>query len=677
MPSDFNAPEHRSSSDEAQHSSQNPPDAGEDTSSDDTTSAEEKETTSPAADLPGLQDTASRQELLRTSERLRNLLASAQPVGARNLAWATLVALVVTAGLMAFTGRLDSLAQGFMERFRSDLAEVEAPLVMEAPEEEPRRAFTFQDLTLHPDAVFQPYTAGSVLTSSRSEAKADRIQKFRELLDLHAKSRGQDSNFSIRVVDSRTGELLELYTLEGEKAKYEQAGEPMDYNWGEVDDERRQATRRLVDKYKERGIPSKDITVKWGRAQQVQHARQREIPYIEYEVALARYFGLSLLVTEIGTVETFNRDELVSPVNARSRYQMMPYVLRQENIHRYSLSTPAGNKVHIQEELHPLITMEPAFLLLRGYINAVGHEIPGMSAYHTGPGNIFKLYRAFLTHESENFSPNTSVMDAYMWAVTDGYETVSKNSSFGSYSRGYVASAYGSLKGTDGLPIDTSQTLRTDRVALKDGESIHLSELLRALGEQGHELDWGPEAEGSLYERFRYMNPHFNLPEAEGEGVPVEGNVRITSRVEGNPVRFFLPLGARDLLREKGHDLFDPEALFTFDQNTYPNPDRRTKTIWDRQYDNLVQNISRFGFTPQNRRHLFALQERFEYMAEENPTHYRKAQLKIINTHARIWGANVFDKLATVTQSVMGERRTTPRPPDPLSAAPSIPSLGQ
>src|SRR5690606_18549735 len=133
-------------------------------------------------------------------------------------------------------------------------------------------------------------------------------------------------------------------------------------------------TRRLVEKYAKKGIPKADITVKWGRKNQVLEARRNEAAFIEYEVRLARYLGLSLLATEIGTVETFNRDRLVSTVGARSRYQMMPYLLRQRGIHHYELANAAGKKVSVFEEWHPLLTMEPAMLTLRGYSNAVGHE---------------------------------------------------------------------------------------------------------------------------------------------------------------------------------------------------------------------------------------------------------------------------------------------------------------
>src|SRR5690606_13580260 len=162
-----------------------------------------------------------------------------------------------------------------------------------------------------------------------------------------------------------------------------------------------------------RGQPRGTVSARWGRANQVREARDAEAAYIVYEVGLARLLGLSLLSTEIGTVETFNEDTRVSSAGARGRDQMMPAVLRPHNINRYDLTTAAGNTISVAEEWHPLLTMEPAFATLRGYANAVGHEIPGLSAYHAGPGNIFRIYRLFMESPSR-FVRGATVADAYI-----------------------------------------------------------------------------------------------------------------------------------------------------------------------------------------------------------------------------------------------------------------------
>ncbi len=629
---------------------------------------------SPAARLPGLQHDESRKDLAQSSARLRDLLI-VRPANARNLTWATLSVLGIMLGLLAFTGRLDTLAHGLLRQFNTPQPSIE-PVPDEA-EDTLEGVLTLTDSPLHPDYLFRPYLSGPVL-SSLSDTRTERIQHFRTFLDVYVQSRGEDSNFDVRVIDKRTHEVLEVFTLEEEKAEYERLGEPLDYNWGGVDALRRRATNRLVDKWAARGIPVEAIGIRWGRAEQVRAAHRRALPYIEYEMALARYLGLSLLPTALSIQETFNQDKLVSSVGARSRYQMMPYLLRQEGIHHYRLATPTGNTVRVYEEWHPLLTMEPSFLILKGYINAVGHEIPGLSAYHTGPSNIYTVYQEFLAHESEDFSPATNVMDAYMWAVTDGFEAATEHSTFGPYSRKYVASIYGMFKGRDELPLDTSMTMRADRLQLKPGTSLYLSELLRALGEDGKALDWGP-VDGSLYDRFRYMNPHFDLPRgAPGPGgVPVMGDVKLVAEVDEKPVRFFLPPGADALLRRKGYDFFDRSATFTFDHDTYPNPARGGKTMWDRQYDALVEDTFTFGFTPENREQLFALRDRFEQMAREIPTHYWKAQLEIINTHPYLWSFGGFDELVATTEGVMGGTPATVVPPAPLTPISSMPALQQ
>ncbi len=386
---------------------------------------------------------------------------------------------------------------------------------------------------------------------------------------------------------------------------------------------------------------------------------------------LAHYLGLSLLPTEIGTVETFNQDHLVSSVGARSRYQLMPFILRRNGIHRYTLYTPSGHAVRVRDELHPLLTMEPAFFLLRGYVNAVGHEIPGISAYHTGPGNIYKIYRLFLAEANDRFRPTSTVMDAYMWAVTEGFDFVSERSTFGAHSRGYVAAAYGALRAIDHEAVDPTQTIRAARVQLKPGTSVTLEQLLEALGAADAPLDWGPDMSGlSLYERFRKINPHIDLPESDDGTVPAAAPVRFVSSVGGKAVRFYRPLGAPTLLDDAGLDVIDDAATFRFDENTYAPPAPSERTRWDRAYDDLVADIARFGFTERNRDRLLVLHEQFERLAEENPSPYRQAQLRIIETHRRLWLSNPWEELADASTIAMGRFALPIQPPIALETAP-------
>ena len=620
----------------------------------------------PRQDAPGLpaaDDTAAKHRTPKTSRRLRYGLFS------------FLFLLVTAPVFLSLTGYLETVAQTVLGRFAE--APAPAPITAEevkapAPVVETAADLKFIDSAYHPDRLFRPYFGTTPDDPSSDDPRQRLIEPFRELLTLFMKRQGEDDNFTIRVYDNRDGTPLELYTLIPEKRAYERTGE---FNWRVVDKTRRKHTRRLVEKYEQLGYPKEAISAKWGRRNQVRQAREREAPFIHYEMRLARYLGLSLLATEIGTVETFNQDSLVSSVGARGRYQMMPYILRQSNIHHYKLPTSFGKKIDVQEELHPLLTMEPAFLLLRSYVNAVGHEIPGISAYHTGPGNIFKLYTMFLNEAEEFHTANTTVLDAYIWAVTEGFEKVSSETSFRTHSQGYVPSGYGSLRAVEDLPIDTTLTLEVERVQLKAGQSIYLGDVLTALVNSGTHLRWAQGTSSlSLYERFRHLNPHFALPPAEtGNGVPPEGNVLLTDAVEDATVRFFLPLRATTLLKDGGLDVIDEETTFRFDNNTYRLPPESEMTEWDAAYSELIRESARFGFSTDRRRRLGRIAQQFEMLAARNPTHYRLMQHAIIKQHQSLWAYKGWDAVAAASTSMKGTihlTNVTPRPPDSSTQRP-------
>jgi hypothetical protein len=521
------------------------------------------------------------------------------------------------------------------------------------------RLFNFKALDLHPDRLYRPYVAGPVHTPDSSMVHV--YTGFRQLIDLYETRQGIDDNFTIRVLDNRNNNVLEVYTMEDTKARFKQ-GEAFD--WLDVDRRRRTETRRLVEKYVDQGVPKASVSVRWGRANQVVEARERETPYLEYEIKLAQYLGMSLLATEIGTVETFNTDQLVSQVGARSRYQMMPYLLRKNKIHHYQLSTDAGSRVRVFEEWHPLLTMEAAFTLMRGYINAVGHELPGLSAYHTGPYNIFKIYQLYLTKKGLEAQNPPSVVEAFMWGLTAGFDEVASTTSFKTNSRGYIPSVYGSLRAIDAVPIDTSQTLQMERVQLRPGAEILLRDLLQALEDKP--LRWGATHRSqSMYNRFRQLNPHFALPGVpDSVGVPDGGNVRLRESVEGSLVRFFLPLGATAHLVAGNAGVLDGTATFRFDRKTFTRPPESERTVWDRQYDDLVRATSQFGFTGQNRMRLDSLTAQFRVLAEANPSHYRMSQLRVIETHRDGWRSERWDVLATTVAAAFGQSRVPVYPPN-------------
>ena len=621
--------------------------------------------------------------------------------------WAILAAAVALTFVLGRSGMEGEALTQQLTRLFSDAEQASAEEEQQGEKEqkEEEGTFTLASFDHHPDLLYQPYTSGPLLGNQTASGQVALVQQFREFLDAYVKRQAIDDNFTIRVTDGRNMELLEVYTLEEERKKYRQmemAGSRRhDYLFNRIDPQRKRHLRRLVDKHVRQGVPREPIIVKFGRATQVEIAQERGRPYLEYMARLTRYLDLSLLATQVGTVETFNNDKWVSPVGARSRFQMMPYILQRQDVNQYRLQVQGGGSVLVREEWNPLLTMKPALLLMKGYANAVGHVIPGISAYHTGPGNIFEVYRHFMMEDPKWLMPRSTVMDAYMWATAtnEGYQTVSNSTSFGPFSRGYVASIYGALKAIEDEPIDTSATVRAVRVQLKEGESIMLGKMLGVLQEQSPQPQPEPshlspadntesavnEADGSsetqqqnLYSRFRELNPQIPLPSASESGglVPPGGNLRLVSSVGGDDVQFFLPLGAPQRLKQAGIDVLDPDKTFRFDHDTYAYPEGE-RTVWDRRYDRLVSTIAQFGFTNEIRRQLFELAEKFEELAEENPTRYRKDQLEIIQLHKQVWQTRGWERLRNVTRATFGPGHIEAQPystSDPLSLPRQLPS---
>ncbi len=370
----------------------------------------------------------------------------------------------------------------------------------------PGEPYTFAELSIHPDRLFRSYFAGAFSGSDASGVGQD----FRWRLDMYRKAYGEDDNFTIRVLDERTGQTLQTITLQAAKDRFQRGGQA---EWDAVNRERTTATSALRAKWLAYGVPTDKIVIRWGYRDQTLEARERDTRYVTYEVNLARRLGLSLLATEIGTVETFNQDQLVSSAGARSRYQMMPDVLRRFDIQQYTLPTAGGSVVQVKEELNPLLAMEPSLMFVRAYANSVGHELPGISAYHTGPGNIFALYREYLrAFPGLRRAQGRHVSDAYMWGVTDGFDRVDAVSSFGTQSRVYLLKAYGALRATEDLTIDPAGTARGELVRLRPGAAATLDQILTTLAPHGDRLDWGPARGSSMYEKFRDLNPHIGLP---------------------------------------------------------------------------------------------------------------------------------------------------------------------
>ena len=514
----------------------------------------------------------------------------------------------------------------------------------------PEDPYTFKGLDIHPDKLYGQYFAGAFASLGPDADAADsHLADFRWRLDMYRKAYGVDDNFTIRVIDDRSGKTLEVHQLRAAKDRFRGSGQ---VSWDEVNRERRTATRELRDKWQAYGVPKKNITVRWGYADQTREARERDARYITYEVNLARRLGLSVLATEIGTVETFNQDQLVSSAGARSRFQMMPDILNMFDVESYTLPVASGGTVQVREEHHPLLAMEPSLMLVRAYANSVGHELPGISAYHTGPGNIFKLYREYLrAHPGMRRSEGRHVSDAYMWGVTDGFERVDAVSSFGDQSRVYVLKAYGSLRATEDQLIDPTQTIHAERVQVRPGATARLSELLAALEPHGRRLEWGPIEGASLYEKFRDLNPHIDLPRGSGEGVPASGDLRLSASAGGEPVRFFLPQGATAVLRAVGLDVIG--EMEPFDERTFLL-DESERTPTDRDYDRLVQDVGQFGFTRSAQQRMDRIHDRLQELASQNPdSRYRQTQAKIARIHRSVWRTANFRDLLATTETLL------------------------
>jgi hypothetical protein len=600
--------------------------------------------------------------------RFRTSHRSASSISHRQR-WGGLAVVVLLIGLVGM-GQWTALAHQVLSRvplLRSVTAAPDTTTQVMNP-----AAFTVGNHPNHPDARYPSYLLPSVFAGEQEST----LSEFHRILDLYTKRQGVDDNFTIRVFDSETYEVLGVYSVDHLREQW-RAGAEMD--WAQVDSERRRLTRRMVDYHEDQGHPREDIAVRWGRANQLQEAYERDRPFAEYEIRLAQYLDMSLLPTMLGVVETFNQDDLVSTAGARSRYQMMPYILERFGVNSYALRTANGSTVQVREEQHPLMAMEPAFTVMRGYINAVGHELPGLSAYHTGPRNIFHVYRTFLMNESRSLTRSTSVVDAFVWGLTDGFDTVSEESTFKTRSRGYIPAVMGAMRAYNPNIIDPSQTQRAARVKLAAGTRTTLDDLLGALADE--RLSWGPNTYSmSMYERFRHLNPHIDLPASDGDGIPQGGNIVLASASGGDPVRFFIPLGGLELLEASRRVQLDVEATFIFDENTYTRPRNGTRTAADEAYDRLVDRIGQFGFTDQNREQLITLRDRFRTLAEENPSHYRTMQLRIIETHWRVWGASYWHDMERTATAATELTRITPqalhpfdiedRPPTTLPASP-------
>ncbi|MFB6273905.1 MAG: hypothetical protein ABEL51_13525 [Salinibacter sp.] len=79
-----------------------------------------------------------------------------------------------------------------------------------------------------------------------------------------------------------------------------------------------------------------------------------------------------------------------------------------------------------------------------------------------------------------------------------------------------------------------------------------------------------------------------------------------------------------------------------------------------------MEDIAHFGFTKAHRKRLLQLYERFQTLAEQRPTRYRRRQLRIISTHRRLWRSGPWEELAKATKRARKGMRIEERPLAPL-----------
>jgi len=490
------------------------------------------------------------------------------------------------------------------------------------------------------------------------------FKDFYDLLILHNARYAEDDNFTMRVIHNESGKVLERHILTDARSAFLATGSA---DWDRVDQKRRAAMRGLLDKFDKRGYRRSDLTVTWGRLNQVFEARKRAEPFLAYELRLARMHRLSALSTELSTVETFNKDWLISTAGARGRYQFMPEYTRRFGLHRFKVNSSTRQVYWVREERHPLLTMEYAFMIMRAYSNTVGHELPGLSAYNTGVGNIFSVCRLYLMRERPN-PDSASVFDAYSWAVTTGFDEVRRQTTFGRQSRAYLPSVVAAYRAVEHLPVDLSRTMRAELVTMRRGASITLVEMLEIL--KKHDLDWTPYDSTSIYDAFRSFNSHIELPRpSASRRIPNGANLKLANPSRTLSLRFFLPIGSTEILKKAGKDVFDGDELRIFDDNTYADPaETHQKSLLDWEYERLVARIGRFGFTKEIRTRVSEIAGQMEKLAEAKPTPYRRSQAIIAGMHVRLWSYGPWLKLEQAVSQTRNIHDVELRQANPLPA---------
>ncbi len=134
-----------------------------------------------------------------------------------------------------------------------------------------------------------------------------------------------------------------------------------------------------------------------GYADRFVDALDRAAPYIPYLESMASQRGLPRDTWLLAVQESLFRPTAVS-----SAWCEGPFQLSRPAARTFGLVVPrlarGGNTTQVNESLHPLLAAQAAFDLLYAYAYHTGGFLTGVSAYHTGPGNLAKMRILQLRH---------------------------------------------------------------------------------------------------------------------------------------------------------------------------------------------------------------------------------------------------------------------------------------
>lgn len=208
-----------------------------------------------------------------------------------------------------------------------------------------------------------------------------------------------------------------------------------------------------------------DLSWRIGSADQIPKALDRASPFIPYLESIGLRYGLDRDTWLIAIQESLFTPSVVSSAACEG-----PFQLNRDNARNAGLILPKGrgnNRTNVNESLHPILAAEAAFGLLRSYVYHTGGFFTGMSAYHTGPGNLAQMRSKQIANadwkapsrvtalddwqaqqltaleylvmpDADENTPGTEAADAFSWIVTEGWQMPTNRTTFKKESARYV-----------------------------------------------------------------------------------------------------------------------------------------------------------------------------------------------------------------------------------------------